>query len=367
MDATQLISKLYLLNEPNTAPERFIKAYKSLSPRLQGNSVPWEYVLPEKVLKAIEQQQNQYQQDMENLDFQYLTNVFISTEKVFEYLQPAKINQSFYEQCVKQDTTSHVLSFKPNQDGYAKVVEYDRVSNITGRFKTVSGPMLLHLPKVYRSILKSRFTNGRIYSLDYKSLEPRILLAVNGTQPIIEQDIYETVRCSLFSDHEGISRDVIKKIVLSELYGAGLDSLSQRLPSVYNLEFIVEQINEYFGLQKLYSSLLEEWKKNNHRFITNFYGRRVKTETTHTLVNHFIQSTAVDVAMLGFKNILDYVNEIDKLDDVVPLFILHDALILDVNENSFNLINGLCKVGSVDIKQLEDIKFYMSADKDFAL
>jgi hypothetical protein len=367
MDATQLISKLYLLNQPSTAPERFIKAYKSLSPRLQGNSVPWEYVLPEKVLKAIQEQQNQYQQDMENLDFQYLTNVFIPTEKVLEYLQPAKINTTFYEQCIKQDTTNHVLSFKPDVNGYAKVVEYDRVSNITGRFKTVSGPMLLHLPKVYRSIVKSRFNNGRIYSLDYKSLEPRVLLAVNGTQPVIEQDIYETIKRSLFIEHKDISRDVIKKIVLSELYGAGIDSLHQRLPNVENLETIVEQINEYFGLHKLYSCLLNEWKANNHKFITNFYGRRVKTETTHTLINHYIQSTAVDVAMLGFKNILDYVNELDKLDDVVPLFILHDALILDVNENSFNLINGLCKIGSIDIKQLENVKFYMSADKDFAL
>ena len=120
-------------------------------------------------------------------------------------------------------------------------------------------------------------------------------------------------------------------------------------------------------LKTLQQKLFDEWKQTGYKFINNFYGRRVKTETTHTLINHYVQSTAVDVAMLGFMNILDYVSELDKLDDIVPMFILHDALILDVNENSFSLINGLCKLGSVDIKNLESTMFHMSADKGFSL
>jgi len=69
--------------------------------------------------------------------------------------------------------------------------------------------------------------------------------------------------------------------------------------------------------------------------------------------------------MWGFKNILEYVEELRKLGDIVPLFILHDALILDVNENCFSLINGLVKVGATDIKSLEEHTFYMSVDKEF--
>ena len=362
----QLISQLYLVKQPQQAPERFIRAYKGLSARLQGNAVPWHFTMPEKAYKSIQEQQEQYQHDMENLDLRYLGDVYIPTQKVFEYIQPAQINVERYNQYAQLDPTGHIQSFKPNNQGYAQPVEYDRVSNITGRFKTTSGPMLLHLPKIYRSVLESRWKdNGAVISLDYKSLEPRVLLATSGTQPI-EKDIYESVRTSLFQDNPEITRDVVKKIVLSELYGAGIESLRQRLPNVQDLEAIVGQIAEWFGLESLRSKLYDQWKETGNRYITNFYGRRVKTETSHTLVNHYVQSTAVDVAVLGFLNILQYVEELGKQDDIVPIFILHDALILDIHENCFSLINGLCKIGSVDIKNLEDTTFYMSADKGFS-
>lgn len=365
----QLISQLYLVKQPQQAPERFIRAYKGLSSRLQGSAVPWNLTLPEKLYKAIERDKERFDTELNNLNLGYLQDVYIPTQKVFDYLQPAKINVERYQQYSQLDQTGHIQSFKPNQDGYANVVEYDRVSNITGRFKTVSGPMLLHLPKIYRSVLESRWkNNGAIVSLDYKSLEPRVLLATSGTQPKegIEKDIYDSVRLFLFQDNPEVDREVVKKIVLSELYGAGIETLRQRLPNVRDLEVVVGQIADWFGLEALRSKLFEQWKQTSNKYIDNFYGRRVKTETSHTLVNHYVQSTAVDVAMLGFLNILQYVEELGKQQDIVPIFILHDALILDIHENCFSLINGLCKLGSVDIRNLETTTFYMSTDKGFS-
>ena len=364
-----LVSQLYLLREPKQAPENVLKAYKGLSIRLQGNVVPWQWTMPDKAYKRIQGEQNKYQAELNGLDLRYLAEVYVPTEKVFEYLQPAKINVARYEQYSQVDSTGHIQSFKPNNEGYAQVVEYDRISNLTGRFKTVSGPTLLHLPKIYRSVLESRWKDdGMVLSLDYKSLEPRVLLATSGTLPIeeIEKDIYEQVRSSLFSNNPEITRDVVKKIVLSELYGASIETLRQRVPNVEDLENVVGSIAEWFGVKALQTKLYEEWKQNGYKFITNFYGRRVKTETQHTLVNHYVQSTAVDVAMLGFKNILEYVEELDQTELVVPIFILHDALILDINRKCFSLINGLCKIGSIDIKNLDSTTFYMSVDKDFA-
>lgn len=365
----KLVSQLYLVKQPQQAPERFIRAYKGLSPRLQGSGVPWHLTLPEKLCRAIENDQERFKQELNNLDLSYLENVYVPTEKVFEYIQPAKINVEIYHQYSQLDSTGHIQSFKPNVDGYAQTVEYDRVSNVTGRFKTVSGPMLLHLPKVYRSVLESRWKNkGAIVSLDYKSLEPRVLLSTSGTQPReeIQRDIYDAVMLSLFQDNPEVDRDAVKKIVLSELYGAGIESLRQRIPNVRDLESVVGEISEWFGLEGLRAKLYEQWKETGFRYITNFYGRRVKTETAHTLVNHYVQSTAVDVAMLGFLNILQYVEELDNQEYIVPIFILHDALILDIHENCFSLINGLCKLGSVDIKNLESTTFYMSSDKGFS-
>jgi hypothetical protein len=228
--------------------------------------------------------------------------------------------------------------------------------------------MLLHLPKIYRGVLESRWSNGVILSLDYNSLEPRVLLSVSGTQPVERgRDIYETIRTDLFPNNEEVSRSVVKKIVLSEIYGAGINTIREQLPNVNNLQDIIQEIRTHFNLDPLLQRLKDEWTATNNNWIENFYGRRVKTTTAHTLINHYIQSTAVDVAMLGFKNLLEYVEELGRLEDIVPLFVLHDALILDINPNAFSLINGLAKVGGTDIKRLENTTFFMSVDKGFAL
>lgn len=365
---TNIINSLYLLPEFPEPPEAFKKAFKGLSAKLQGNAVPWNFALPEKVFNGLQKDIVNYKQEHQNLDLSYYENIFIPTNKVFDYLQAAKIDTDKYEKYLSLDVTGHIRSFQPDVNGFARPVEYNRISTVTGRLKTVSGPMLLHLPKIYRSVLKSRWNDGHIIALDYKSLEPRVLLAVNGTQPIEEEkDIYKAIKNSLFSDNQEISRDTIKKIVLSEIYGAGFETLKKQLPLVQNLEKIVALISEWFKLDILKENLNREWKSTNHRWITNYYGRRVKTENSHTLINHFIQSTAVDVALFGFKHIVEYIENIGRINDIIPMFILHDAIIFDIKQDACDILNGLCKIGSMDIKNLESTSFYMSIDKNFTL
>lgn len=363
-----IINSLYLLSEPPEAPEAFKKAFKGLSPRLQGNVVPWHYTMPEKAYKSFQRVLEVYQKEKSDLDLTYYQNVFIPTNKVFDYLQPAKINQENYEKYVQLDTTGHIRSFQPDSNGFARRVEYDRTATVTGRLKTVAGPTLLHLPKIFRTVLRSRWNNGTIIALDYKSLEPRVLLSTCGTQPIREEerDIYQSIKKSLFFNNPDVNRDAVKKIVLSELYGASIDSLKERLPTVQNISEVVQKISEFFNLEELRVKLFKEWKSTNNRWITNFYGRRVKTENSHTLINHYVQSTAVDVALFGFKNILEYIEKLGRNEDIIPIFILHDAIILDVKENALNLINGLVKIGASDIQGLEKNNFYMSTDKEFS-
>ena len=363
---SNIISQLYLLPSPRLAPETHQKAFKGLSARLQGNAVPWELTVPEKAYRAIKNDQEGYAAEVQNLDLSYVHQIYEPTNQVFEFLQPAKINTEKYNQYINLDTTSHAESFVPNEEGYARPVEYDRLSTITGRLKTVSGPRILLLPKIYRGVMESRWgTKGKIVSLDYSSLEPRTLLAVSGRQPI-ERDIYTHIKNNLFENINNINRATVKKIVLSELYGAGLESIKEKLPDVQDVAWIVNEIRNYFGIEKLKEKLYSEWVSSGQRYITNFYGRRVKTENTHTLINHYIQSTAVDISLQGFLNILQFLKEMDRLLDIVPLFILHDAIILDINENAFTLLNALCKIGSADIKNLLETKFYMSIDNEFA-
>jgi hypothetical protein len=362
-----IIQQLYLLPPQPQPPEAFKRAYRGLSSKLQGSALPWHLTMPEKAYKSFQGHLEIYERELSGLDLSYYNDTYLPTGKVFEYLKPAKINKTKYEQYCLVDSTGHIRSFEPDKNGFAARVEYDRVATLTGRLKTVAGPTLLHLPKVYRGVLESRWSNaGAIVSFDYKSLEPRVLLSTCGTQPIEgEEDIYSTIKEQLFAKNPEVNREVVKRIVLSELYGASIDSLRQRIPNVQDLEEAVEQISGWFQLKSLRSRLTEEWNGTGNRWITNYYGRRVKTETAHTLINHYVQSTAVDVALLGFLNILSYLEELGRLEDVVPLFVLHDALIFDVNENAFGLIKGLAKVGARDIKNLEEQTFYMSVDKNF--
>lgn len=365
MDNTT-VDALYLL-PPEPQPHKATqKAYKGLSPKFQGTAVPWNLALSDKAYKSFQRDRELYQQQRDNLSLKYYNETFIPTGKVFEYMCPAKINLSCYERYASVDTTGHIHSFIPNSDGYANCVDYSRISTTTGRLKTIAGPMLLHLPKIYRGVLESRWSNGVVLSLDYNSLEPRVLLSVSGTQPVERgRDIYETIRTNLFPNNQEVSRSVVKKIVLSEIYGAGINTIREQLPNVSNLHDITQQIKNYFNLDPLLERLQYEWKTTGNNWIENFYGRRVKTTSGHTLINHYIQSTAVDVAMLGFKNLLEYVEQLGRLEDIVPLFVLHDALILDINPNAFSLINGLAKVGGTDIKGLENTVFFMSVDKGF--
>jgi hypothetical protein len=75
----------------------------------------------------------------------------------------------------------------------------------------------------------------------------------------------------------------------------------------------------------------------------------------HLLVNSYAQSTGVDVSLLGFKSIVDSLGS----DGIRPLFVLHDALILDVRGDRFEDVQ---KITSVEIPSFST-KFPIKLDK----
>ena len=63
-------------------------------------------------------------------------------------------------------------------------------------------------------------------------------------------------------------------------------------------------------------------------------------EAKNTLVNTYVQSTGVDVAMMGFNQVLKQLGT----DGVRPLFVLHDALILDVRNDRLPDVESVSSV-----------------------
>jgi hypothetical protein len=69
----------------------------------------------------------------------------------------------------------------------------------------------------------------------------------------------------------------------------------------------------------------------------NAFGRRLADTTAR--ISHYVQSTAVDVACDGFMHL------VESLPEIVPCFIIHDALVIDVHNDVLEDVKLACKDG----------------------
>jgi hypothetical protein len=198
----------------------------------------------------------------------------------------------------------------------------------------------LILKKENRRVIKSCFENGTIAYIDFRALEARIVLAEAGRQSGAE-DLYEDIANTQFKGI--IPRDVVKVAVLSELYGISRASLKTRLGvSDKKIDEFIGVIRNYFKVDNLRSRLKDQ--VGNSGKMTNRFGRplTVPQGQDNLLVNTYAQSTGVDVSLLGF----DYILRNIGAEGIRPLFVLHDAIIIDVSEER---LNDVKRIKTVDI------------------
>jgi hypothetical protein len=202
---------------------------------------------------------------------------------------------------------------------------------VTGRLIVNSGPRILVLPKKYRNIIISRYKEGRVVTLDYKSLEPRLILETQGLHG--KDDIYADI-CERYLN--GIAtRKQAKIVTIMLLYGAGRAAMSKASGLVGPLlDSVIANVTTYFQLRELEKKLLDEVRAFG--MIKNFYGRPVQVNDRKNVVNLYAQSSAVDAVMLGFSNAITLIK--DKKYDIVPTFIIHDMLVLDVEPSMIKYI-----------------------------
>ena len=75
--------------------------------------------------------------------------------------------------------------------------------------------------------------------------------------------------------------------------------------------------------------------------IKNFYGRPVFS--SDSLVNHYLQSTGVEVSFDVFRGVI---KNLDKKNvDYSPIYVIHDAMVLDVSKEALLELNNLSKEG----------------------
>jgi hypothetical protein len=346
---------------------------------IKDGDIPWQYILPEEEYKQekidLENKVNAIKKD---LNYDYYDNVYSKTNDVFNSIQKAKINEEKLLNYIDENPTNSLLqSFDFDRKGFCKKLpEYSLLDSSTGRMVIKDGPKFLNLEKKYRNILESRFGNdGKLWYLDFVSLEPRVLLSINnynllsiGHPPqeeyIIPKDIYEfTLKKTKLSS--SLNRDMVKKIILWQCYGMKKENILNFLNEnkISHPEDVYDIIEEFYGIKELKYSINKKMiKRDNSFIIENFFGRKIKLESNemYKLINFDIQSSAVDVALLGFYKIIKAINKVkDANKFLVPIFVLHDAMIIDGHNSLQHIIPKLCEIGSNDIYKLEKTKFWI--------
>lgn len=317
-------------------PEKYIESIKSTVNNYNEEHIPWQYVLPPKIFKEyFKNLVSVLKTSFKVSPIDYYVSFWGAGSRVLDSLKPSLIDEELFNILIEESSSPGLESFRPKRAGYALIPEYDRLSTRTGRLTITKGPNILVLKKDNRKIIKSSFEDGKIVSLDFRALEARIVLAESGKYSTSE-DIYEEISRSQFGGV--LPRDIVKTAVIAELYGISRGALRTRLGvSEKKLDSFISIISEYFEINLIKNRLREEIKSTGK--ILNRFGRplTVPEGQDNLLVNTFAQSSGVDVSLLGFDQILNLLGT----DGIRPLFVLHDAIILDVRSDKIKDVESI--------------------------
>jgi DNA polymerase I-like protein with 3'-5' exonuclease and polymerase domains len=133
--------------------------------------------------------------------------------------------------------------------------------------------------------------------------------------------------------------------VMGALYGISSPKLQGLLPNSIDASEVLDQIRQVFGINSLANKLKKECVANGR--IVNHFGRPLYFSRCddHLLVSHYVQSTGVDVCLSGFSRIIDFIKQAKM--KTVPIFLIHDALLLDVPPDEIDKLDLLKDTGSL--------------------
>lgn len=297
----------------SSPPKSHVASWEAL-----GFSPPWAQALPPHIFKTWLQK---FTRDLLELRNRWADSYYGREFQIQQRLLQ-RLQQPFVDGLViKQIDDDRVRAFDPDRDSLAPKSTYDIWSSVTGRMSIESGPNILTLDKKYRRIFKSRFADGEIVQIDFSSLEPNTFLAMQGKT--FESDAYTWAASQI---EIAVPREVLKVAVMSALYGMSPSNFAKKFADIPDANDLLFQVRDAFGVDKMTKHYREQLDAEGH--ITNHFGRIIRCDKSSPLVAHAVQSTAVDVVCQGFTTLLDEF-ERDGIE-AVPLYLIHDALMLDV-------------------------------------
>lgn len=307
-------------------PEPFVRQFTGLV----DGPVPWQKVMPVWAHRAfVKRLVSEVVVAMGAAPFDYYRTVWVPGNGIFRALQPACVDPHVWRALVSsgEGNVAATRSFEPGPDGLAPVVSYDRFRTLTGRLAVNAGPQILTLKKEHRRMLRSvHGDRGAVYALDFAALEARVLLYEHGRR-CDEVDLYGMIAREL-----GYDRDDVKSAVITELYGGGQASLGARLGvGGRELRDFVRKVQVFFDTDELLARVKAQFIATGR--IKSRHGRPVAVDEPldHIFIAYYGQTTGVDVTMLGFGQVVARLAV--AAPRVRPVFLLHDALFLDVHDD----------------------------------
>ena len=312
-------------NDAYRAPWKELRANKDIG-------VPWFLSLPTKTFKGLLSDMVRHLWSFLNDESnRYYLDDLKQHRELLENLLPAKVDtgrlHKHFHNLEQSALKASLEKFSPDESGFIQKIAYDQAGSVTGRLTVREGPNILTLKKKYRDIFQSQFNNGKLVQVDIRSLEPRIAMYLAGQE--CEGDIYKSIFDQLDIT---IEREIAKKIIISTLYGMTPRNLRKMMPQHLEITKISKEIRSFFQIQKLEEKI--QYQIKDMDYFTNHYGRKLKE--SNSLINHFLQSTGVDVSLCSFSYLI---KELQKNRcNFYPLFVIHDALILDIDNKDLNTL-----------------------------
>ena len=334
-------------------PTRFVKAMSSLG---INASVPWSKVMPALEHRSFTKRLvEDARMAMVKGSLDYYRGTWVLGNGLFKVLQPVKVDKLSWQRLMLAlaGNVPALKSFEPDTDGFARPVTYDRFKTLTGRLTVTSGPQILTLKREHRNIMRSvHGDDGLIVALDFAALEARVLLYEHGRN-CEELDLYGMIAKELGADMKAI-----KGAVISELYGSSKKALGIALGMQgKDLNDFVKKIRLYFNTRELLKRVKKQYVETGK--VVNRYGRQVPIDEPldHVMLNYYSQSTGVDVTMMGFTQVIERLAA--EVPRVRPLFLLHDAILLDVHYDDLPLVKAIDHVRVKGYVQ----KFYLKCEE----
>jgi len=330
------------IEKPAIAVQPHVRSFKLLS-AADFPEIPWHQVLPPHEFKQLIVR---LLTGLENALVGFVSTnymeTFMAKRALLTRLSRVTVDRPLLASYIRDEENATVRgtlkSFLPEADSISGSVTYNQAGTVTGRLTVNAGPQILTLPKKYRDIMISRYPGGSIVQVDFTSLEPRVARLATGLGA--ENDVYLQLSRDLFNS--ALQREEVKIAVLCALYGVSKRRLARMLGEGFQADAVIREIKDFFGIPGLVKDLRNQMMVNHK--IKNHFGRTIEPDKMddNILVNHYVQSTAVDAAILGFHQLMIMLEGLA----VDPLFVIHDALVLDVSPKAMTgvqdaLLSGL--------------------------